>query len=165
VLRWSLPECVTLDIKGMMTFQEKQESKAYLAVLNYLRAARLESSEKKKAWDEFQQALDGIVIDDSFKSAIQFWVLENLEHHHPEAIRVRELHEMESILISSAAHCKFLEATHHGMISLPQGERLLDELLENNETQFDGCDETQMENGLLRIWKRNASKYKDVKVN
>ena len=128
-----------------MTFQEKQESKAYLAVLNYLRAARLESSEKKKAWDEFQQALDGIVIDDSFKSAIQFWVLENLEHHHPEAIRVRELHEMESILISSAAHCKFLEATHHGMISLPQGERLLDELLENNETQFDGCDETQME--------------------
>ena len=56
MLRWSLPECVTLDIKGMMTFQEKQESKAYLAVLNYLRSARLESSENKKAWDEFQQA-------------------------------------------------------------------------------------------------------------
>lgn len=148
-----------------MNFQEQQETKAYTTVLHYLRTVRLDPSNKDKAWEDFVHQLEEISMDNLLKKAIRFWTLDNLEQHHPEAIRIRELHDMEGMLISPAAHSKLLDATHHGMISLPQGERLIDEMLESCEMQEDCCDASRMERGLLNLWKKNMAKYKDIKIN
>ena len=148
-----------------MNYQEQQESKAYNTVLDYLRTVRLNPSNRDAAWEHFLLVLEELSVDSNFKSAVQFWTLDNLEQHHPEAIRIRDLHEIEGVMISMPAYARLLDATHHGMISFPQGERLIEEMLESCEMQDDGCDASRMEQSLLHLWKKNMSKYKDLKIN
>ncbi len=153
----------------MHSFYDIKEKNAYDAVLDFLKTARkssLQSNGKNLSlicWESFTGKLKEADLQPEFSKAIELWALENLDLHSPKSVKMRELHEIESLSISQEAHGKLMEAMRQGMITQPQSEELIESMMEN-ESNTPG-DSVEMEENLIRLWKANALKYKDIKIN
>ena len=144
------------------------EKNAYHTVLHFLKSARNTGNSKNKDtyWESFVTHIQKMSLSPLLKKAIKLWAIENLTLHHPEAVRIRELHEFESLSISPKAYGTLLEAIKQGMISVAQSEDIIDELM-NTASFLTVVPENfkEMEEIITRFWMKNASKYKDMKVN
>lgn len=145
------------------TLQENE--KAYQLVLQFLKDSRNcnTSAGQNSIWKHFVENSKNIQLDRNFTTAMQMWAMENLQTHHPETVRLRELHEIESTFIPTSCHGKILEALNQGMISIQQSECVIDELMDIEPgTTADTATVTEM---LTRVWKKNASKYEGLHLN
>ncbi len=142
-----------------------ENQKAYQLVLQFLKDSRNcdTSVGQHKIWNKFVENLKNIDIDNDFSRALQIWSMENLQTHHPETVRVRELHEIEATFIPPKGHGKILEALRQGMISMQQSENVIDELMDAEPGSI--ADTETVQEALTRTWKKNASKYEGMHLN
>ncbi len=139
--------------------------KAYNTVLQFLKDSRNcpTASGQSSIWNKFVENVHDISMDKTFAHSLEIWAMENLMTHHPETVRVRELHEMEASIIPQSVHGRILDALRQGMISITQSEHVIDELMENDPVALE--DGETVDEVLTRVWKRNASKYQDMHLN
>lgn len=144
------------------------EKLSYVAVLNYLKTMRRRRGKKRmtprKAWNRLEGLLDELEVTPKEKKAIALWIWENMTFHHPETVKPRELHDLEAVALSPKAHCELLDAIFEGMITAPQGERLIDEMVELEPPDLE-VDLEQVEAAIASAWKRNILHYSEIKVN
>jgi hypothetical protein len=144
------------------TTESINRQNAYEAVLTFLKEVRKIGKTSSKDWDKFRSRLHTYSLRPETLKAIDIWTMENLEHHKPELIRTRVLHEFEEQFIPAKVHGEFLEALRFGMVSQMQGEQIIDELLEIDPQGV--LPETMM-HSLSKTWNRNIQNYTFMKVN
>jgi len=133
---------------------------AYPKVVDFLKKVRSQGRTNTEEWNAFEATLNPLPIGS--RRSVSVWTMENLEHHRPELVRPRVLHESESASITPEAHGALLEALRVGMISPSQAESILEELVDFEQVQvFPGL----MRDAIARIWAHNIRNYQKIQLN
>ncbi len=133
---------------------------AYGTVVAFLTKVRRVNRTNTKEWDVFTASLE--TLAPALRRTVSVWTMENLEHHRPELVRPRVLHESESTFIGKDAHGLLLEAIRVGMISPGQAESILEEIVDLEATEADSA---YMRATLARIWSHNIRNYQKIQLN
>ena len=133
---------------------------AYGTVVAFLSKVRRVNRTNTKEWDAFTASLEALTP--ALRRTVSVWTMENLEHHRPELVRPRVLHESEANFVGKEAHGLLLEAMRVGMISPGQAESILEEIVDLEATEADSA---YMRATLARIWSHNIRNYQKIQLN
>ena len=100
----------------------------YSHVLSFLKKRRIEGQVDSHQWSRFRGELEKFGAPPQLVDGIDYWILQNMENHHPESVRWRILQGNEKNALDTPSYGMLMDANNQGMLFPSQVEWLIEEV-------------------------------------